>query len=338
MPRHGRADGAAVPCSTSPSTAARRSRSARAGSPTPRRGPLRSHEWSRLLTGRDASGVYGIQMFSIRREQGRLAELAPVIRLLAGPSDAGPGGPGSPRCSSSWAWRPRRGASSRASRPTGSTPSAPRCGSPSLDVPDGRGGGARRRGDGRAPLPRAGAARRRERDDRPRGRLLRGRRPLPRHARRDARRVGARRARTSSAPWSSTGAWARAPGSPTRGYEYGRMLRAARRRPPRPRRRAARRGRGRSPSASACRGCSRRIRGLGASAAGDARCPTACRTARWRSSSSSRRASATARSARRCSSASTPPPTTSAASCARRGCANRTEAASYAHRQGLAGA
>ncbi len=44
----------------------------------------RSHEWSRLLTGRDASGVYGIQMFGIRREQGRLAELAPVIRILAG--------------------------------------------------------------------------------------------------------------------------------------------------------------------------------------------------------------------------------------------------------------
>jgi DNA-binding CsgD family transcriptional regulator len=44
----------------------------------------RSHEWSRLLTGRDASGVYGIQMFSVRREQGRLSELAPVIRALAG--------------------------------------------------------------------------------------------------------------------------------------------------------------------------------------------------------------------------------------------------------------
>jgi DNA-binding CsgD family transcriptional regulator len=43
----------------------------------------RSHEWSRLLTGRDASGVYGIQMFGIRREQGRLGELAPVIRMLA---------------------------------------------------------------------------------------------------------------------------------------------------------------------------------------------------------------------------------------------------------------
>lgn len=43
----------------------------------------RSHEWSRLLTGRDASGIYGIQMFGVRREQGRLGELAPVVRLLA---------------------------------------------------------------------------------------------------------------------------------------------------------------------------------------------------------------------------------------------------------------
>ena len=43
----------------------------------------RSHDWSRLLTGRAASGVHGIQMFGIRREQGRLAELAPVVRLLA---------------------------------------------------------------------------------------------------------------------------------------------------------------------------------------------------------------------------------------------------------------
>jgi DNA-binding CsgD family transcriptional regulator len=43
----------------------------------------RSHDWGRLLVGRDASGVYGIQMFGIRREQGRLAELAPVMRVLA---------------------------------------------------------------------------------------------------------------------------------------------------------------------------------------------------------------------------------------------------------------
>jgi DNA-binding CsgD family transcriptional regulator/tetratricopeptide (TPR) repeat protein len=42
----------------------------------------RSCEWGRLLTGRDASGVYGIQMFSVRREQGRLSEFAPVVRVL----------------------------------------------------------------------------------------------------------------------------------------------------------------------------------------------------------------------------------------------------------------
>ena len=55
----------------------------------------RSHEWSRLLTGRDASGVYGIQMFSLRREQGRLADLAPVARILAGGGERrGPWQPG----------------------------------------------------------------------------------------------------------------------------------------------------------------------------------------------------------------------------------------------------
>jgi DNA-binding CsgD family transcriptional regulator/tetratricopeptide (TPR) repeat protein len=43
----------------------------------------RSHDWSRLLTGRAASGTHGIQMFGIRREQGRLAELAPTTRVLA---------------------------------------------------------------------------------------------------------------------------------------------------------------------------------------------------------------------------------------------------------------
>ena len=43
----------------------------------------RSLDAGRLMSGRDASGTYGIQMFSLRREQGRLAELAPVIRILA---------------------------------------------------------------------------------------------------------------------------------------------------------------------------------------------------------------------------------------------------------------
>ena len=55
---------------------------------------LRSHEWSRLLTGRDASGVHGIQMFGIRREQGRLAELAPVVRVLAATASGGAWAPG----------------------------------------------------------------------------------------------------------------------------------------------------------------------------------------------------------------------------------------------------
>jgi len=54
----------------------------------------RSRDWSRLLSGRDASGVYGVQMFGVRREQGRLAELAPLVRVLA----AGTAGAG--------AWRP----------------------------------------------------------------------------------------------------------------------------------------------------------------------------------------------------------------------------------------
>ena len=55
---------------------------------------LRSHEWSGLLTGRDASGVHGIQMFGVRREQGRLAELAPVVRVLAATASGGAWAPG----------------------------------------------------------------------------------------------------------------------------------------------------------------------------------------------------------------------------------------------------
>ncbi len=54
----------------------------------------RSAEWSRLLTGRDPSGVYGIQMFGIRREQGRLAELAPFVRLLTASGSGGAWRPG----------------------------------------------------------------------------------------------------------------------------------------------------------------------------------------------------------------------------------------------------
>ena len=55
----------------------------------------RSEAAGRMLTGRDASGTYGIQMFSLRREQGRLAELASVIRILvASDSDRSPWPPG----------------------------------------------------------------------------------------------------------------------------------------------------------------------------------------------------------------------------------------------------
>ncbi len=55
----------------------------------------RSHDWGQLLTGRGASGTYGIQMFGVRREQGRLAELAPAVRILAGEADReGPWRPG----------------------------------------------------------------------------------------------------------------------------------------------------------------------------------------------------------------------------------------------------
>jgi DNA-binding CsgD family transcriptional regulator len=55
----------------------------------------RSFEWGRLLTGRDPSGSYGIQMFGIRREQGRLAELAPVVRIMASANhQSGAWGPG----------------------------------------------------------------------------------------------------------------------------------------------------------------------------------------------------------------------------------------------------
>jgi DNA-binding CsgD family transcriptional regulator/tetratricopeptide (TPR) repeat protein len=55
----------------------------------------RSYEAGQLLTGRDASGTYGIQMFGLRREQGRLAELAPVMRIItAGDREHGPWRPG----------------------------------------------------------------------------------------------------------------------------------------------------------------------------------------------------------------------------------------------------
>ncbi|WP_336215362.1 ATP-binding protein [Nonomuraea sp. LPB2021202275-12-8] len=44
--------------------------------------------WSRRLHGRSRSAEYGLQMFSIQREQGRLTELRPIIELLAGEDKA----------------------------------------------------------------------------------------------------------------------------------------------------------------------------------------------------------------------------------------------------------
>lgn len=48
------------------------------------------------MEGLDASGMYGLQMFSIRREQGRLAEVAPLLGVLErlNPSLAGVWRPG----------------------------------------------------------------------------------------------------------------------------------------------------------------------------------------------------------------------------------------------------
>ena len=42
----------------------------------------KAHEIGRQSNGEQFEGVYGIQMFSIRREQGRLAEVAPVVKRL----------------------------------------------------------------------------------------------------------------------------------------------------------------------------------------------------------------------------------------------------------------
>ena len=46
----------------------------------------RAHELSRQLDHPQA-GVYGIQMFTIRREQDRLAEIAPLVKIIAGSGD-----------------------------------------------------------------------------------------------------------------------------------------------------------------------------------------------------------------------------------------------------------
>ena len=40
-------------------------------------------ELASTLSGVDVSGVYGVQMFSLRREQGRLDEMRPIVEAVA---------------------------------------------------------------------------------------------------------------------------------------------------------------------------------------------------------------------------------------------------------------
>ena len=149
----------------------------------------RSREWGQLLVGRDASSVYGIQMFGVRREQGRLAELAPVIRVLASSDRRG------------GAWRPGlaamlaelgdgRAGSQRARPRADRGPSAAARGALAgvAHLPRRCRQRHRSRGGCFARLSGARASCRQQRHDRPRRRLLRRRRPLPGNARRDARR------------------------------------------------------------------------------------------------------------------------------------------------------
>jgi DNA-binding CsgD family transcriptional regulator len=49
----------------------------------------RALEIGRRMPGLDAAGVYGVQMFTLRREQGRLEEIAPLVRHFVGASAGG---------------------------------------------------------------------------------------------------------------------------------------------------------------------------------------------------------------------------------------------------------
>ena len=179
-------------CSTWPSTTARPSLCATVASRRPRPGRCARTSGAGCSPGVTLRASFGIEMFSIRREQGRLAELAPVIRILA--ADASREGP----------WRPglvsvlvELGMEEEARRELARVVAARAGPVPRVAlarrarVPDRRVRGARRSGDGRHRLSRARAARGREHHDRPPGRLLRSGRSLSRHARRHARRMGA---------------------------------------------------------------------------------------------------------------------------------------------------
>ena len=295
----------------------------------------RSHEWSRLLTGRDASGVYGIQMFSIRREQGRLAELAPVIRILAGDAGAraGRGGPGSSRVLA------ELGMEDEARRELA------RVADEGLDafreslwlasltyLTDAC---AALGDEATAALvypelePLAGG----ERDDRPPGRLLRRRRSLPRHARRDARRMGARRGALRARDGAEPAHGSRDVARPHRLRVRAPAARARAGRA-RPRRARCSARRPRSPSGSACRRCSAASARSGPPRR-PPRSPTGCRRARSQilglvaRGLSNREIGATLFISEHTAA-------NHIRSILRKtGCANRTEAASYAHRHGL---
>ena len=253
-------------------------------------------------------------MFSVRRERGRLAELAPVVRVLAATPSARAMATRSGRAARRARHGGRGAARARTRAGDGLDPFRASLWLTSLVyLTD----AAAALGDAEAAAllypelaPFAGG----ERDDRAPRLLLRRRRPLSRHARRDARRGRPGRARTSSAALELN----RAMGAETwlahTAYEYGRLLLLPARRH-RAARRPARGGRGARP-ADRDAGAARPGRRPGRTAR-RARCRTASPRARPRSSGSSARASAIASSARRCRSASTRPRTTSAASCAR---------------------
>ena len=111
--------------------------------------------------GATPSGIYGIQMFSVRREQGRLAELAPVMRILAGdPRRDGPWRPGLVALLAELGMEAEAQARARAARGRRARP-VPRIALARLArLSDRRLRRARRRGRRRARLPRARAARR----------------------------------------------------------------------------------------------------------------------------------------------------------------------------------
>ena len=228
-------------------------------------GEARPNEWSRLLTGRDATGVHGIQMFSVVREQGRLAQLAPVIRMLAaGGRRSGPWGPGLVSVLVELGMEDEaRARAARGSPPTGLDPLRESLWLASLTYLT----------DACAVLGDAEMAALvyPELEPLAGGTVMIGHlvayygaadRYLG-HARHHAGRARARRGRTSSGAWSSTAAWARRRGSPTpptstRGCcaRPGRRARARRRCCwPRPRR---------SPSGSGWRALLARIDALGA--------------------------------------------------------------------------